>query len=90
MVSKTPQQTCAWLTGSFPADLAKQGHRFGACVAKELADMGYCSGKKLYFYDASFQVVAWRQAGILPCPEYIGVTGVGSNDGNCPIKFILY
>ncbi len=32
-----------WLTDSFPVALAKQGHRFGACVAKELANTGYLS-----------------------------------------------
>jgi hypothetical protein len=40
----------AWLIDSFPVALAKQGHRFKACVAKELADSGYCALKKLYYY----------------------------------------
>jgi len=31
-----------WLMDSFPVALAKQGHRFKACVARELADAGYC------------------------------------------------
>ena len=75
------QQNCALLTDSFPVALAKQGHRFGACVAKELADVGYCSTKKLYFYGVRVHVVARRQAGTLPCPEYIGVTGASSHDG---------
>ena len=39
-----------WLIDSFPVALAKQGHRFNACVAKQLADSGYCSTKKLYYH----------------------------------------
>jgi|GEM_PF-1248100 len=75
------QQNCAWLTDSFPVALAKQGHRFGACVTKELADVGYCSTKKLYFYGFRVHVVARRQAGTLRCPEYLGVTEASSYDG---------
>jgi len=72
---------CVWLTDSFPVALAKQGHRFSACVAKEVADAGYCSTKKLYFYGVRVHVVARRQAGTLPCPEYVGLTGASCNDG---------
>jgi hypothetical protein len=43
-----------WLIDSFPVALAKQGHRFNACVAKQLADSGYCSTKKLYYYVCGF------------------------------------
>jgi len=69
------------LIDSFPVALAKQGHRFKACVAKELADSGYCSTKKLFFYGVRVHVVARRQAGTLPSPEYIGVTAASYNDG---------
>jgi hypothetical protein len=75
------QQGGVWLTDSFPVALAKQGHRFNACVAKELADAGYCSTKKLYYYGVRVHVVARRHAGTLPCPDYIGVTGASSHDG---------
>ena len=70
-----------WLIDSFPVALAKQGHRFKACVAKGLADAGYCSTKKLYYYGVRVHVVGRRQAGTLPAPEYIGVTGASSHDG---------
>lgn len=69
------------LTDSFPVALAKQGHRFKACVAKELANSGYCSTKKLYFYGVRVHVVARKQTGTLPSPEFIGVTGASHNDG---------
>jgi hypothetical protein len=70
-----------WLIDSFPVALAKQGHRFKACVAPELADAGYCATKKLYFYGVRVHIVARRQAGTLPCPDYIGVTGASEYDG---------
>ena len=51
---------------SFPVALAKQGHRFKACLAPELANSGYCSTKKLYFYGIRVYVIGRRQAGTLP------------------------
>ena len=66
---------------SFPVALAKQGHRFKARVARELADTGYCSTKKLYYYGVRVHIVGRRQAGTLPTPEYIGVTGASCHDG---------
>ncbi|MGR9037314.1 MAG: transposase [Gammaproteobacteria bacterium] len=79
--SSERQHGGVWLTDSFPVALAKQGHRFSACVAKELADAGYCSTKKLYYYGVRVHVVARRQAGTLPSPDYIGLTGASSHDG---------
>jgi hypothetical protein len=38
-----------WLIDSFAVALAKQGHRFKAKVAPQIADAGYCSIKKLYY-----------------------------------------
>ena len=78
-VSKNKENV--WLMDSFPVALAKQGHRFKARVAKELADAGYCSTKKLYYYGVRVHVVGRRQARTLPSPEYIGVTGASSHDG---------
>ena len=73
-----------WLIDSFPVALAKQGHRFNACVAKQLADAGYssyCSTKKLYYYGVRVHIIGRRQPGSLPIPEYIGVTGASDHDG---------
>lgn len=75
------QPHSALLIDSFPVVLAKQGHRFKACVAKGFADHSYCSTKKLYFYGARVHVVGRRQAGTLPTPEYIALTPASENDG---------
>jgi len=69
------------LIDSFPVTLAKQGHRFKARVAPELANHGYCSTKKLYFYGVRVHEIGRRQAGTLPSPEYIGVTEGSDHDG---------
>jgi hypothetical protein len=71
----------AWLIDSFPVALAKQGHRFKAKVAPQIADAGYCSTKKLYYYGVRVHVVGRYQPGTLPRPEYIGITGASDNDG---------
>ncbi len=73
--------TQAWLIDSFPVALAKQGHRFKAKVAPELADHGYCATKKLYYYGVRVHVVGRSRAGTLPSPEYVGVTGASAHDG---------
>ncbi len=74
-------ETQSLLIDSFPIALAKQGHRFKARVAPELANHGYCSTKKLYFYGVRVHIIGRRQAGTLPSPEYIGVTEGSYHDG---------
>lgn len=69
------------LIDSFPVALARQGHRFKACVAPELADHGYCATKKLYFYGVRVHVIGRKQVGTLPTPEYIGLLPASENDG---------
>ncbi len=69
------------LVDSFPVALDKQGHRFKARVARELADAGYCSTKKLYYDGVRVHIVGRRQAGTLPNPEYIGVTEASCHAG---------
>jgi len=78
---KDANASSALLVDSFPVALARQGHRFRACVAKELADHGYCATKKLYFYGVRVHVVGRRRAGTLPTPEYIGVAPASHPDG---------
>lgn len=77
----TPNSQAPLLVDSFPVSLARQGHRFKACVAPELADHGYCSAKKLYFYGVRVHMVGRKQAGTLPTPEYIGLLPASEHDG---------
>jgi hypothetical protein len=70
-----------WLIDSFPVAWPKQGHRFNACVAKQLANSGYCSTKKLYYHGVRIHTIGRRQPDSLPAPEYIGGTGASGHDG---------
>lgn len=70
-----------WLIDSFLVALAKQGHRFNACVEKQLADSGYCSTKKLSYYGVRVHIIGRCQPGSSPIPEYMGVTGGSDHDG---------
>lgn len=74
-------QNQPWLVDSFPVAIAKQGHRFKARVAQGVADCGYCATKKLYFYGVRVHVVARRESGTLPSPEYVLVTPASEYDG---------
>ena len=69
------------LIDSFPVCLAKQGHRFKAKVAPQLANHGYCATKKLYFYGVRVHMISRYNKGTLPSPEYIGLTDAAANDG---------
>lgn len=69
------------LMDSMPIIIAKQGRRFCAKVANEIATPnGYCASKKMYYYGVKLHVVAKSQNGHLPIPEYIGLTAAGMND----------
>ena len=54
--------TGTWLADSFPVALAKHGHRFKAKVAPELANSGYCSTKKLYYYGVRVHLIGRAQS----------------------------
>lgn len=79
--SECPASPGKLLIDSFPVALARQGHRFKACVAPEIANHGYCSTKKLYFYGVRVHVIGRRQTGTLPTPEYLGLLPASANDG---------
>ncbi len=71
----------AGLADSMPVILARQGHRFNAKVAPELASSGYCPTKHLYYYGVKIHVVGDRRPGTLPAPRFIGLAPAGLNDG---------
>ena len=66
---------------SMPVIMARQGRRFNAKVAPELASSGYCPTKNLYFYGVKIHLVGDRQPGTLPSPRFIGLAPAGLNDG---------
>jgi Transposase DDE domain len=69
------------LIDSMPIVMAKQGRRFTAKVAPEIATAnGYCAAKKMYYYGVKLHVLGCYQKGKLPIPNYIGLTNAGTND----------
>lgn len=66
---------------SMPIVIAKQGRRFNAKSANEIATSnGYCTTKKMYYYGVKLHVVGAYQKGFMPVPMYIGLTNAGVAD----------
>jgi hypothetical protein len=71
----------AGLADSMPVILARQGRRFNAKVARELANSGYCPTKNLYYHGVKIHLVGDFRRGTLPSPRFIGLAPAGLNDG---------
>lgn len=71
----------AGLADSMPVILARQGRRFNAKVAPDLASRGYCPSKKLYYHGMNIHLVGDFQPGTLPSPRFIGLAPAGLSDG---------
>lgn len=71
----------AGLVDAMPVILARQGRRFNAKVAPELANSGYCPTKNLYSHGVKRHLIGDCQPGTLPSPRFIGLAPAGLNDG---------
>ena len=75
------KQDLPQLIDSMPIILAHRGRRFNAKVAPEIAsNNGYCATKKLYYYGVKLHVMASYIKGLLPIPQYFGITDAGVPD----------
>ena len=70
------------LIDSMPIMMAKSQRSGNATVAPELANKGYNSTKKTYYYGVKVHILAFRRAGKLPIPNYISVTPASESDIN--------
>jgi hypothetical protein len=68
------------LVDSMPVVMAHEKRSSQAKVAPELANKGYCSSKKMYFYGVKVHLLAFRRPGTLPVPDYIGLSPGAAND----------
>ncbi len=69
------------LIDSMPIVMARQGRRFQAKVANEIATSnGYCTTKKMYYYGVKLHVLGCYRKGSLPIPSFIGLTNAGLGD----------
>lgn len=70
------------LMDSMPIILAQRTRRFGAKVAREIADPGgYCVTKRLNYYGLKLHAVTSYRKGSLPIPAYIQLTPANVFDG---------
>ena len=68
------------IVDSLPIMLAAHGHSYGARVAREIADAGYCAAKKTRFHGVRLHVLAQRRAGRLPSPKQIWMCKASAHD----------
>lgn len=65
---------------SMPIVLAKAKRSGNAKVAPEQAKKGYCASKDMYYYGVKLHVIAFREKGTLPLPEYLLLTPATEHD----------
>lgn len=70
------------LIDSMPIMMAKAQRSGSAKVAGQLANKGYNSTKKTYYYGVKLHILAFRRRGQLPLPDYIGLTSASEADIN--------
>jgi len=70
------------LIDSMPVMIAKGPRSGRAKVANEFADKGYNSVKKTYYYGVKVHILAFHRNGLLPLPDYIGLTPASEADIN--------
>lgn len=68
------------LIDSFPIMLARHGHAYTATVAREVADVGYCSAKKTYFHGLRLHAIACKRFAGLPLPSQLWVCEASHHD----------
>jgi len=68
------------LVDSLPVMLARHGHSYGARVAREIADVGFCAAKKTRFHGVRLHVIAQRQCGCLPLPAQVWLCEASAHD----------
>lgn len=82
--SKLPENTfieMQQVIDSMPIVIAKQGRRFSAKAANEIATPnGYCATKKMYYYGVKIHILGAYKKGSIPVPMYIGLTNAGVSD----------
>jgi hypothetical protein len=65
---------------SLPIMLAKGSRADAAKVAKEVANKGYCSTKKLYYHGVKLHLLGRRRVKQLPLPESLALTAAAVHD----------
>lgn len=74
------------LVDSLPVMLAQHGHSYGARVAREVADVGYCAAKKTRFHGMRLHVIARRRTQRLPLPTQVWLCAASHHDSKAFIE----
>lgn len=68
------------LIDSLPVMLAAGGHAYSARVARDVADVGYCASKRIYFHGVRLHTIAQRRFGRIPLPAHIWLREASCHD----------
>lgn len=68
------------LIDSMPVMLASGSFSRRACVARDVANQGYCAAKRLHFHGVRLHFIASRRAGRLPLPKQIWLREAAAHD----------
>jgi hypothetical protein len=80
----TPE--CDHLVDSLPVMLAQHGHSYGARVAREIANIGYCAAKKTRFHGMRLHLIAQRRVNRLPLPAQVWLCAASHHDSQAFIQ----
>ena len=69
-----------WLLDSMPIVLAEGSRSFKAKVAREIANKGYCSSKKMHYHGVKLHVVGSYISGSLPVPYSVIASNASMHD----------
>jgi hypothetical protein len=79
LATGTPQTT-DYVLDSLPIILAKGSRADAAKVAKEVANKGYCSTKKLFYHGVKLHLCGRRRLKQLPLPQALALTAASVHD----------
>src|SRR5215210_6068879 len=74
------------LVDSLPVMLARHGHSYGARVAREVADAGFCAAKKTRFHGVRLHCIAQRRVNRLPLPNQVWLCAASHHDSKAFIE----
>lgn len=77
------------IVDSLPVMLAHHKHSYGARVARDIADVGFCTAKKTRFHGVRRHWLAQRRTGRLPLPSQVWLCAASHHDSkNDPVKLV--
>jgi hypothetical protein len=79
-LANTSPHTTDHVLDSLPIILAKGTRADGAKVAREIANKGYCSSKKLFYHGIKLHLLGRRRPKQLPVPEALALTSAAVHD----------